>query len=207
MNVCRTFLRMKVVPNGNNDIFSYQANTLIEICSSAGGNSSKEPACQCRRYKRRQFDPWVRKLLWRSAQQPTPVFLPGESHGERSLVGYRPVIKSWTQLKWLSTVHTLGRAWTSDHRICQAETLFPLDLDHMLSKLLSHLELPLTSSIMPPSSFCVGEQFLIAPFFTSFQLFIQQVLWTLSHSINTIIPACQELCKCFFIGLPASILS
>ena len=135
------------------------------------------------------------------------LFLPGESHGERSLVGYRPVIKSWTQLKWLSTVHTLGRAWTSDHRICQAETLFPLDLDHMLSKLLSHLELPLTSSIMPPSSFCVGEQFLIAPFFTSFQLFIQQVLWTLSHSINTIIPACQELCKCFFIGLPASILS
>ena len=36
------------------------------------------------------FDPWVRKILWRRKQQPTPVFLPGESHGQRSLVGYSP---------------------------------------------------------------------------------------------------------------------
>ena len=31
--------------------------------------------------------PWVRKIPWRRAWQPTPVFLPGESHGQRSLVG------------------------------------------------------------------------------------------------------------------------
>ena len=31
------------------------------------------------------FDPWVGKILWRTAWQPTPVFLPGESHGQRSL--------------------------------------------------------------------------------------------------------------------------
>ena len=37
-----------------------------------------------------QFDPWVRKIPWRRAWQPTPVFLPGESHGQRSLVGYSP---------------------------------------------------------------------------------------------------------------------
>ena len=37
-----------------------------------------------------QFNPWVRKIPWRSEQQPTPVFLPGESHGQRSLVGYSP---------------------------------------------------------------------------------------------------------------------
>ena len=36
------------------------------------------------------FDPWVRKILWRRAWQPTPVFLPGESHGQRSLAGYSP---------------------------------------------------------------------------------------------------------------------
>ena len=36
------------------------------------------------------FNPWVRKIPWRRAQQPTPVFLPGESHGQRSLVGYSP---------------------------------------------------------------------------------------------------------------------
>ena len=36
------------------------------------------------------FDPWVGKIPWRRAWQPTPVFLPGESHGQRSLRGYSP---------------------------------------------------------------------------------------------------------------------
>ena len=34
--------------------------------------------------------PWVGKISWRTAGQPTPVFLPGESHGQRSLAGYSP---------------------------------------------------------------------------------------------------------------------
>ena len=37
-----------------------------------------------------QFDPWVRKIPWRRAWQPTPVFLPGESHEQRSLAGNSP---------------------------------------------------------------------------------------------------------------------
>ena len=36
------------------------------------------------------FDPWVRKIPWKRKWQPTPVFLPGEFHGERSFVGYSP---------------------------------------------------------------------------------------------------------------------
>ena len=36
------------------------------------------------------FEPWVEKIPWRRAWQHTPVFLPGESHGQRSLVGYSP---------------------------------------------------------------------------------------------------------------------
>ena len=36
------------------------------------------------------IDPCVRKIPWRRAWQPTPVFLPGESHGQRSLAGYSP---------------------------------------------------------------------------------------------------------------------
>jgi len=55
------------------------------------GASGKEPACQSRRHKRLRFDPWVRNLPWRRAWQPTPVLLPGESHGQRSLVGYSPL--------------------------------------------------------------------------------------------------------------------
>ena len=37
------------------------------------------------------FDPWVGKIPWRKAWQLTPVFLPGESHGQRSLKGYSPL--------------------------------------------------------------------------------------------------------------------
>ena len=55
-----------------------------------GGISGKEPACQCRRCKRRVFHPWVGKTPWRRAWQPTPRFLPGESQGEKNLVGYSP---------------------------------------------------------------------------------------------------------------------
>ena len=37
------------------------------------------------------FDPWVRKMPWRRKWQPTPVFLPGKSYGQKSLVGYSPL--------------------------------------------------------------------------------------------------------------------
>ena len=50
-----------------------------------GGACGKEPACQCTRYKRCGFDPWVGEIPWRRAWQPTPVFLPGESLGQGSL--------------------------------------------------------------------------------------------------------------------------
>ena len=42
------------------------------------------------RCKRSEFNPWVRKISWRRAWQSTPVFLPAELHGQRSLVGYSP---------------------------------------------------------------------------------------------------------------------
>ena len=55
------------------------------------GISGEEPTCQCRRCKRCRFNPWVQKMLWRRAWQATPVFSPGKSHGQRSLVGYSPL--------------------------------------------------------------------------------------------------------------------
>ena len=55
-----------------------------------GGISGKEPTCHCRRCKRHGFSPWVGKIPWRRAWQPTPGFLTGKSHGQRSLVGYSP---------------------------------------------------------------------------------------------------------------------
>ena len=50
----------------------------------------KKPTCQCKRHKRHGFDPWVGKIPWRRKWQPTPVFLPGKSHGQRNLVCCSP---------------------------------------------------------------------------------------------------------------------
>ena len=81
----------------------------VSICPSfhsymafPGGTSGKEPACQCRRHKRRGFDPWVGTIPWRRKWQPTPVFLAGESHGQRSLKGYSPQSCKSTHL---SSIH------------------------------------------------------------------------------------------------------
>jgi len=52
-----------------------------------GGARRKEPPANAGDM-RHGFDPWVRKIPWRRARLPTPVFLPGESHGQRSLAGY-----------------------------------------------------------------------------------------------------------------------
>ena len=54
------------------------------------GAGVKEPTCQGRRHKRLGFEPWVRKIPWRRTWQPTPVFMPGEFYGQRSLAGYSP---------------------------------------------------------------------------------------------------------------------
>ena len=76
-----------------------------------GGTRGKEPACQCRRHKRHGFDPWIGKIPWRRVWQPTLVFLPGESHGQRSLVGYIQSIGS----------QRVGHSWRDLARItCQA---------------------------------------------------------------------------------------
>ena len=62
----------------------------FHVLGFPGGTSGKDLTCQCRRHKRCRFDPWVGKIPWRRAWQPTPGFLPGESHGQRSLAGYSP---------------------------------------------------------------------------------------------------------------------
>ena len=67
------------------------SDAIISPCNPFSGVSwwlsGKESACQC---KRLGFDPWVGKIPRRRKWQPTPVFLPRESHGQRNLVGYSP---------------------------------------------------------------------------------------------------------------------
>ena len=49
-----------------------------------------QPLRTCLQCRRLRFDPWVEKISWRRKWQPTLIFLPGESHGQRSLAGYSP---------------------------------------------------------------------------------------------------------------------
>ena len=68
-----------------------------------GGTSGKESTCKYRGCKRCSFDPWVGKIPCRRKWQPTPVFMPGESHRQRSLAGYSPRgCKELVMTEWLS---------------------------------------------------------------------------------------------------------
>ena len=60
---------------------SYWASQVVLVVKNPSANAGD---------KRCRFDPWVGKIPWRRAWQPTPGFLSGESHGQRSLEGYSP---------------------------------------------------------------------------------------------------------------------
>ena len=65
----------------------------IVIFLERGFPGGKEPTSQYRRHGRHGFNPWVGKIPWRRAWQPTPVFLPGESSWTESLAGYNQGIQ------------------------------------------------------------------------------------------------------------------
>ena len=77
--------------------------------------SGKEAICKCRRHG---FSPWVRKIPWRRKWQPTPVFSPGESHGQRSPAGYtvHGVAKRQTGLSACACTHAHTHTHTHTHR-------------------------------------------------------------------------------------------
>ena len=82
------FHRVKGFGIVNNDTY-----ISIYICGVPGASAIKNlPVIQetCRRHKRLRFESWVRKTLWSKKWQLTPVFSPGESHGQISLAGYSP---------------------------------------------------------------------------------------------------------------------
>ena len=58
---------------------------LIHTLGSPGSASAKQPVSTCRRHKRCEFEPWVRKIPRRRKWQPSPVFLPGKFHGQMRL--------------------------------------------------------------------------------------------------------------------------
>ena len=107
--------------------------------------SSKESACQYRRRRRCRSDPLIGKIPWRRKWQLTPVFLPEESHGQRSLAGYSP----WgcKELDILST-HT-QHANASEVRVCVCARLRLVCVSVRVSGLLGSLGLNLGNKIPP----------------------------------------------------------
>ena len=78
---------------------------------------ANESTCQCRRHKRHGFNSWVWKIPWRRKWQPTPLFLPGKFHGERSLAGYSPggcEESGRTEQLNIHTSYTLNENWVID---------------------------------------------------------------------------------------------
>ena len=70
---------------------------LVALCGVTRCHNGKESVYQC---KRCGLDPWVGRIPWGRKREPAPVFLPGNSHGQRSLTGYivPGVTKSWTPM-------------------------------------------------------------------------------------------------------------
>ena len=89
---------------------------VLSVLAFPGGTSGKEPTCQRRRQRRYGLDPWVRKIPRRRTRLPTPGFLPGESQGQRKLVGYSPqghrVGHDWSDLAHIYThMHCQALGW------------------------------------------------------------------------------------------------
>ena len=86
----------------------------------------KNPSANAGNKKRCRLDPWVRKIPWSRKWQPTPIFLPGESHGQRSLVGYIP----WghKELDMIEvTYHSLTCGGVNIPNQCSGLTVFSLE--------------------------------------------------------------------------------
>ena len=68
------------------------------------------------------FDPWVRKIPWRKIWQTTPLFLSGESHGQRTLAGYTVlgVAKSQTQQSEFTSLHTSSTVYVNGSQVALA---------------------------------------------------------------------------------------
>ena len=78
---------LSVEPEGRKDVYIFEWDYL-QVTGLPWWLSGKESACQCRSHRRRRLDPWVRKIPWERKWEPTLVFLPGESHGQKNLADY-----------------------------------------------------------------------------------------------------------------------
>ena len=89
------------------------ASPIAQLVNNSPANAKNTRFCM-----KRRFNPWVRKSPWRRAWEPTPVFLPGESHGQSSLVGY----SSWSLKESDTTEHACTCTWVRTHARAHTHT-------------------------------------------------------------------------------------
>ena len=88
----------------------------------AGGSRGKERVCQCRRYKRRGFDPWVGKIPWRRAWQPTAIFFHGLCIFRDVLtVQWEKSVEFNCSLKHYINESSQITLWVTENLICSRE--------------------------------------------------------------------------------------
>ena len=79
--------RSRITGSNANSIISFLRSLYTVLLDSPVVLVVKNPPANVET-QRHRFNPWVREIPWRRKWQPTPVFLPRESHGQRSLAGY-----------------------------------------------------------------------------------------------------------------------
>ena len=133
---------------------------LFGCCGFPADSDGKESTWHCGRPR---FNPWVRKIPWRREWQPSPVFLSGEFHGQRSLEGYSPwghkeldmieqliiSLSSLSCCNWKLYCHLVGRnegCCSTSYKEQDKPFLPPYPLSHLITK--NHLLSNFTSSRM-----------------------------------------------------------
>ena len=123
--------------------------------------SGKESACQCRRNKRLCFDPRVGKICWSRKWQPTPVFLPGKFHRQRSLTGHH----TWGCKESDTTEPTCASMFTRTSCRTFMRTRFiscgkiPISDSSIKFLCLISLALKISINLLPSVKFCLPFNF------------------------------------------------
>ena len=131
--------------------------------------------------RRQKFDPWVGKIAWRREWQPTPVFLPGESNGQRNLMGYSPwghkrvrhdlapkqqwIVLAFTKYLGLSTQGALMRwvpielkwSFTQKSNFCSCQLIPPLACNGLFVLSLRAVLWHILQEALKGTTFCLTD--------------------------------------------------
>ena len=150
--------------------------------------------------KRNCFYPWVGKTPWKRTWKPTPAILPGESHGQRSLVGYSPygctglnmtkvTLHAHIHIVFFNSVQSLSYVWLFvNPRTIAHQASLSINNSRSLLKLMS------IKSVIPSNHLILCHPLLLLPsIFPSITVFSNEPglcirwskYWSFSFSINT----------------------